>query len=479
MRGLPNTPVEWVKNARSGNEQAIADIYNLLWKPSVMFVYYELGAQPQLKQTAEDMASEKLVYLLQKLQKNEIKGDDNFSGYYYKALKNVLVDYYKGSKKNRPYQTFSDYDCVDFDDSFEDSIQNGEGLYSSCNLVEFQPEENVDYTIIKEGVQECLANLPEKQRTALYLYYYEKMSISDICEEFDAKENTVKGWLYYGRNNIKEQIERLRKENKSFYGILPIPFLLWVFKETSSMFVSKNAALVASQIVVGTKTPPIPKKGVSHAAVKTSTHIARTGLVKVAIAGAIGVGAIGGGYLAIVKHNETSNEQISEVVEDYPYQPGVYDMNSVPYEYDTVYTEPSFDSKPDHMIQCTEQLHLFVTKEIVKGDDGNYWAKLKGGYVCLSKPHGKEGLDYTFVKEVPTLASDYSEDLFGGYLIFNGGDSSAPVEEYAKACETETFYYGMAGTTDIISFEDKTNYDNFTTDCTPWYSGGNDNLMYY
>ena len=50
--------------------------------------------------------------------------------------------------------------------------------------------------------------LPPKQRTAVYLYYYEDMPVSQIAQAMGANQNTVLSWLRRGR----KAIEKLLKE---------------------------------------------------------------------------------------------------------------------------------------------------------------------------------------------------------------------------------------------------------------------------
>ena len=48
--------------------------------------------------------------------------------------------------------------------------------------------------------------LPIKLKTALHLYYYEDMSISEIACAMNSKESTVKSWLKRGREKLKESL---------------------------------------------------------------------------------------------------------------------------------------------------------------------------------------------------------------------------------------------------------------------------------
>ena len=55
----------------------------------------------------------------------------------------------------------------------------------------------------------CIHTLPPKQKTAVYLYYYEDMSVSRIAQAMGANQNTVLSWLRRGRKSL----EKLLKED--------------------------------------------------------------------------------------------------------------------------------------------------------------------------------------------------------------------------------------------------------------------------
>ena len=55
-------------------------------------------------------------------------------------------------------------------------------------------------------MQQLLDALPAQQRTALMLYYYEKLSVSQIAQIQDTTEGTVKSRLNYGRKAVKAKV---------------------------------------------------------------------------------------------------------------------------------------------------------------------------------------------------------------------------------------------------------------------------------
>lgn len=55
----------------------------------------------------------------------------------------------------------------------------------------------------------CIHTLPPKQRTAIYLHYYEDMTAKEIATAMGTNQNTVLSWLRRGRKSL----EKLLKED--------------------------------------------------------------------------------------------------------------------------------------------------------------------------------------------------------------------------------------------------------------------------
>jgi RNA polymerase sigma-70 factor (ECF subfamily) len=53
----------------------------------------------------------------------------------------------------------------------------------------------------------ALLDLPEKFKTAIYLYYYEGYAVKEIARAMGQSEGTVKSWLYRARKMLKRRLE--------------------------------------------------------------------------------------------------------------------------------------------------------------------------------------------------------------------------------------------------------------------------------
>ncbi len=54
---------------------------------------------------------------------------------------------------------------------------------------------------------EALLELPEKYKTAIFLYYYEGYTVKEIASAMGQREGTVKSWLHRARGLLKQLLE--------------------------------------------------------------------------------------------------------------------------------------------------------------------------------------------------------------------------------------------------------------------------------
>lgn len=63
-----------------------------------------------------------------------------------------------------------------------------------------------DSTFAHEELQRALARIPEKERTAIVLHYFEDLPVKEIASIMQAPSGTVKYYLSVGRDHIKQQM---------------------------------------------------------------------------------------------------------------------------------------------------------------------------------------------------------------------------------------------------------------------------------
>lgn len=223
-RSLPDIPEEWIKQARLNDETAIERIYTTTFPKAYTIVYYSLGGTNKFKDEAQTITQDSLRKAFEKL--DQLKEDNKFAPWMYTILNNSIRDYFRAEKrKNKDFQTntFSELDNEDYRDNYEESIID--------DSVAFSPEANMNTELIAEGLRECLDKLPDNQRFALMMQMYQQLTTKEIAEQMEVEENTVKSWIRRAKISIKDMIEELRRQNKSFYTVAPLPFLAWMLDQ--------------------------------------------------------------------------------------------------------------------------------------------------------------------------------------------------------------------------------------------------------
>ena len=66
--------------------------------------------------------------------------------------------------------------------------------------------EESDASFKHEELQRALARIPEKERTAIVLHYFEDLPVKEIATVMDIPSGTVKYYLSVGRDHLKQYI---------------------------------------------------------------------------------------------------------------------------------------------------------------------------------------------------------------------------------------------------------------------------------
>ena len=149
MIGIPDIDEQIVLRAKEKDEEAIAEIINTIDKRCYTIVYNCLGANKKYVNDVEDIVQNAYIKAFRKI--DSLK-DNNFSPWFYTILEREVIDYTRTSYvKNKPIE-FSQVDNDDFNESYEDTIEN--------NNKAFEPKASVDYSELKQGILDCLNQLP-------------------------------------------------------------------------------------------------------------------------------------------------------------------------------------------------------------------------------------------------------------------------------------------------------------------------------
>ena len=134
------------------------------------------------------------------------------------------------------------------------SVETENVLNVEDNRIENMPEATIDQQETSRLVREILDVLPDEQRIVIGMFYYDQMSVSEIAEELECSENTVKSRLNYGRKKIQSKVLELEKNGTKLYSLAPLPFFIWLLRNLYRQPDKKIFDAVRQKYVMGKGT---------------------------------------------------------------------------------------------------------------------------------------------------------------------------------------------------------------------------------
>mgnify|MGYP000170972330 CR=1 FL=1 len=150
------------------------------------------------REEAEEVSQDSFIKAFKSLHK--FKGDSKFSTWLYKITYNNCMD--KVKAKARKYNT----DTID--EVVENKIQS---LDNTLQVIERKER--------AELMKECLGELPADERSIIWLFYYEELTLKEIIEVTSYSEANLKVKLHRARKKLFSIVEKnFEPEMINHYG---------------------------------------------------------------------------------------------------------------------------------------------------------------------------------------------------------------------------------------------------------------------
>lgn len=171
---------------------------------------------------------------------------------------------------------------------------------------EFIPDEALDKEELKQSIHAMIDELPEEQRSAILMRYFDEISVKEIAEIQGVSEGTVKSRLNYGRKAIKQSVEEYEKKHQvKLHCAGVVPLLLWLFRGSKAAeglsFASQAASAAATAAETASATSSVA--AVAETGAKIGAKAASTLTTKI-IAGVAAAAVTVGGIAAVVVQPE-------------------------------------------------------------------------------------------------------------------------------------------------------------------------------
>jgi RNA polymerase sigma-70 factor (ECF subfamily) len=177
-----------IEHFRNGSDKDALGTLFLRYMELVYGVCLKYLSQPQ---SAQDAVMDIYEHVNRKLPEHEV---ENFSAWLYMVSKNHCLQQLR--KK-------SNLLTVSLDDPL---MQNGQEMHQESD--EFDFEVSAD---IADQLQECIEQLPDKQKICIRMFYFDKRSYADICVETELPMDQVRSHIQNGRRNLKKCIQTKQK----------------------------------------------------------------------------------------------------------------------------------------------------------------------------------------------------------------------------------------------------------------------------
>lgn len=199
-----------IQQAIEGKETAQQELYNRTYSD----VYFTILAITKDNDLIMDVLQDTYLTAFQKLE--QLKESNSFRAWVRSIAHNKTLN---ALRDRRVLYTASVV-----------SVETENVLNVEDNRIENMPEATIDQQETSRLVREILDVLPDEQRIVIGMFYYDQMSVSEIAEELECSENTVKSRLNYGRKKIQTKVLELEKNGTKLYSLAPLPFFIWLLR---------------------------------------------------------------------------------------------------------------------------------------------------------------------------------------------------------------------------------------------------------
>ena len=384
------------------NKESLAE--DQLYYMTYNNVYWEIRSMIKDEDVIHDLTQDTFIKAYNNL--SQLKEPAAFRGWIKRIAHNLAIDYLR---KTKP-RVFSNMVV---------SSDSDEMIEFADERLDRMPEAVMDQQETKRLIDEILNSLPDEQRVAVSMHYYQQKSMKEIAEELGISENTIKSRLFHGRNKIEVEVKELEKKGTKLYSLAPLPFLLFLFRT-----VDAQAAELPNQEILqkvkeqynsgktGTEElqSETSTEGSSYSdqqdasgsgteATKTVIKTASKKGIAIKILAGIVTASVIGGVIAGLTHNK--NEELPIAVEEPPLPEDMYaDMPEPVEELEEPVAE---DEEPEESeIEQTDEIPwIYKTDHNFAEETEKFWGSYENsenGYKAVIIEMNDEGdlaVDYT------------------------------------------------------------------------------------
>ena len=203
---------ELIERIKRQDEKAISELYHLTYKKAYMQALSFMGSPDKV----DDVLQNAYINIFNRI--DTLKNPETLFSWIYTIVANTCKSELR-KKQNFSFSDIEDYHDLDIEEDHR----------------EFIPDQNTNYEHDRKVVIDFIGELPLEQRSALVMYIYDDMKISEIADVFECSENTIKSRISYAKKTLKEKIIAYKKKGNTLFAVPLIPYLRFILKENEKL----------------------------------------------------------------------------------------------------------------------------------------------------------------------------------------------------------------------------------------------------
>ena len=281
-----------VKGVQKGDESAMTQMYEAFYED----IYYYIFKTINDSELAADLTQDTFIEILQSI--GSLQEPVAFVTWSRQIAYRRCTAYFK--KRH---------------DLLVDEDEDGYSVFDTIaeEREEFIPGEALDKEDLKQTIHGIINELPEEQRAAIMMRYFDEISVADIAKIQGVSEGTVKSRLNYGRKAIKQSVEEYEKKHDvKLHSVGIVPLLLWLLREyrrANGLSLTTGAASTTGAAAAVAAATPATAAVVTGTTAAVAAKTAGTALAAKIVAGVLAASvAVGGTVWGITKHNQDTKQ---------------------------------------------------------------------------------------------------------------------------------------------------------------------------
>jgi RNA polymerase sigma-70 factor (ECF subfamily) len=184
----------YITKVINGDTNAFANLIDA-YKNMVFSLAYKMTKN---REDAEEISQDTFIKAYKNLEK--FKGDSKFSTWLYRIAYHACLD---SIKKNKKHQNTLEINEITFN-----QIKSVENIL-----------EGIERKERAKIMNDCLLKLPEEERSVIWMFYYDELSLKEIIEVTQLSEANIKVKLHRARKKLVAIVEEnVEPEIISHYG---------------------------------------------------------------------------------------------------------------------------------------------------------------------------------------------------------------------------------------------------------------------